>query len=143
MSTIVGIEGGDGWYEVEGGCLVCDNGRLFLDWRGLLTVFLFSHGLLCKTGVVPPLDRYWFICIFIYLFSALTFFSKHYSSHSSWPILMKFGMNIVLMLRYSKTANMCLYCLYKQSYRGFSIFHTNVFNWTLARACADNVIITS
>ena len=86
----------------------------------------FSHGLLCKTWIVPPVCRYWFmhiyiyiyifICLFYYLFSSFTFFTKCYSSVSCEPILMKLGMLNSEVLGYLKTASLCLYCLYKQSY---------------------------
>ena len=99
---------------------------------------IFSHGLLCKTWIVPPLDRYWFICIyiylficlFIYLFSALTFFSKRYASHICWPILMKFVYVIFGVLGVSKATNMCLYCLYKQSYAYFYFPIQTLYGWT-------------
>ena len=52
---------------------------------------VFSHGLLCKTWIVPPLGVndlviYIYIYIDIYLFSSLTFREKRYSSDSSEPI---------------------------------------------------------
>ena len=51
---------------------------------------IFSHGLLCKTWIVPPLGvNDLVIYIYIYLFSSCTFREKHYSSDSSEPIWMR------------------------------------------------------
>ena len=79
---------------------------------------LFSHGLLRKAWIVPPLGVI-DLCIylFILLFVQFVNFSKKcYSSVSYGPILMKLGMIIPEVLGYLKTASLCLYCLYKQSY---------------------------
>ena len=78
----------------------------------LFFFFLFSHGLLCKTWIVPPLGRYWFsylfIYLFVYLFSSLTFLYlptpqrvlDRFWWNLVWMFLRVWGILVVLHIAY-------------------------------------------
>ena len=107
--------------------------KVYTECLLLATACFARRGLSYRLTVI---DLYVYIYIYIYKFICLVckLFSKYYSSKSCGPILMKFGMLVFGVLVYLKTASLCLYCLYKQSYDClyFTIwFHVqSLMRWT-------------